>query len=101
MFSRITFSNVFVKFAKQNFPSVRIFFLRNHELSVCTFWHNCKSFPCKDSNQGHRKDNKLGKLFTKGPEYHEPRKIGLDQARENICNGIENFVSAGSQKNTK
>ena len=67
---------------------------------------NCENLPFSDSYDGHivtsdlgtLKDNMLKKLFTKDPKYREPRKIDFDQARENIANGIEDFILTWSQK---
>ena len=65
-----------------------------------------KTFLFSDSYDGHivtsdlrtLKDNMLKELFTKDPKYREPRKIDFDQARENIANGIEDFILTWSQK---
>ena len=40
------------------------------------------------------KNNKLRKLFSKGPKYREPAKINFETARETIKSGIEYFIKA-------
>ena len=59
--------------------------LMDHCSIVCI----CVNSPIKDSYHGHistgdlrvMKDKKLGKRFSKGPKYHEPKKIDFDQRR--------------------
>ena len=40
------------------------------------------------------KNNKLRKLFTKGPKYREPQKINWEKAKNTISNGVEVFVKS-------
>ena len=47
------------------------------------------------------KNNKLRKLFSKGPKYREPAKIDFESARESIKSGIENFIKNLSETKKK
>ena len=45
------------------------------------------------------KNNKLRKIFSKGPEYREPRKLDFSRAREDIISSIDDCISKWSNKN--
>ena len=79
------------------------------ELDLEVFSNNESSIPCKcssypdefvDANRGHIltgnlqiiKNNKLRKLFCKGPKFREPCKIDWDKAREIIHGGIDDYL---------
>ena len=79
------------------------------ELDLEVFTNNESSIPCKcssypsefvDANRGHIltgnlqiiKNNKLRKLFCKGPKFREPCKIDWDKAREIIHGGIDDYL---------
>ena len=40
------------------------------------------------------KNNKIQKLFSKGPKYCEPAKINFETARETIKSSIEDFIKS-------
>ena len=53
-----------------------------------------------DKNRGHVltgnlkiiQNNKLRKIFSKGPKFREPKKIDWEKARVTIHSGIETFI---------
>ena len=47
------------------------------------------------------KNNKLRKLFSKGPKYREPAKINFETARETIKSGSEDFIKGLSETKKK
>ena len=47
------------------------------------------------------KNNKLRKIFSKGPKYREPAKINFETARETIKSGIEDFIKSLSETKKK
>ena len=80
-----------------------------NELDLVKFSQNSKSIACNcknysdefmDKNRGHVltgnlkiiQNNKLRKIFSKGPKFREPEKIDWDKARVTIHSGIETFI---------
>ena len=47
------------------------------------------------------KNNKIRKLFSKGPKYREQAKINFETARETIKSGIEDFIQSLSETKKK
>ena len=68
---------------------------------------SCENSPYRDPYHGHVitgnlaiiKNNKLRKIFTKGPKYREPRKIDFLKAKACILDGIETCAEKWCSKN--
>ena len=71
---------------------------------VDTFPCNCNGSSFVDSDHGHIitgdlrivENNKLRKLFVKGPKYREPSKLDFSKAESCITEGLSEFVTSSS-----
>ena len=95
-------------------PSIRSKIFNYKEFTInMDVYNNVDAYPCHcngssfvDSDHGHVvtgdlrivDNNKLRKLFVKGPKYREPSVIDFNKARECITAGINGFVSTSSEK---
>ena len=78
-------------------------FSRNKKSISC----NCHKYSSKfiDNDRKHIltgnlqiiENNKLRKLFTKGPKYREPKKIDWEEAKGSMVHGIEIFIKSLSE----
>ena len=77
-------------------------FLEDETILPC----DCANSPFKDNHHKHIitgdlsivTDNKLRKLFSKGPNYREPITPDFEKAREEISNKIKDLISTWSNK---
>ena len=77
-------------------------FVKDNTILPC----NCKDSPFRDDHHGHIisgdlrivTDNKLRKVFSKGPKFREPRKLDWDKARDSIKSGITDCVTTWCAK---